>query len=155
SWGDNDIIAFKTANQGGLSQVFAAGGVAQRLTALNKDEIIHRWPDFLPGGKTLLLSTNSVNFTWNVARLAAYASGTGQGHDLNLSGVSPRYATTGHLIFAQAGTLMAAPFDAKRLEVRGPAVPVVEGVLESFNTGNAQYAISAGRGSLAYVSGAV
>ena len=82
--------------------------------------------------------------------MAAYASGTGQRHDLNLTGVSPRYATTGHLIFAQAGTLMAAPFDAKRLEVRGPAVPVVEAVLESLNSGNAQYAISAGTGSLAF-----
>jgi serine/threonine-protein kinase len=155
SWGDNDIIAFQTANQGGLSQVSAGGGAAHGLTALNKDEIIHRWPDFLPGGKTLLLSTDSTNVAWNVARLAAYASGTGQRHDLNLTGVSPRYAATGHLIFVQAGTLMAAPFDAKRLEVRGPAVPVVEEVLESLNTGNAQYAISAGTGSLAYVSGGV
>jgi serine/threonine-protein kinase len=157
SWGDNDTIAFQTANQGGLSQVSASGGAAHGLTALKKDELIHRWPDFLPGGKTLLLSANSNNVSWNTAvHLEAYASGTGQWHDLNLSGgVSPRYATTGHLIFAQAGTLMAAPFDAKRLEVRGPAVPVVEGVLESLNTGNAQYAISAGTGSLAYVSGGV
>src|SRR5262245_9312865 len=155
SWGDNDIIAFRTANLGGLSQVSAAGGVAQRLTALNKDELIHNWPDFLPGGKALLFSANLNNIVWNVARLAAYVSGTGQRHDLDLSGVSPHYATTGHLVFAQAGTLMAVPFDAKRLEIRGPAVPVVEGVLESLTSGNAQYAISVGTGSLAYVSGGV
>jgi serine/threonine-protein kinase len=155
SWGDNDVIAFQTANQGGLSQVSAAGGAGQRLTALNKGELIHRWPDFLPGGKMLLLSAASNNVAYTDGRLAAYASGTGQRHDLNLSGLAPRYAATGHLVFAQAGTLMAAPFDAKRLEVKGPAVPVVEGVLESLNTGNAQYAISAGTGSLAYVSGGV
>jgi len=155
SWGDNDTIAFQTENQGGLWQVSAAGGVTQRLTALNKDELIHRWPDLLPGGKTLLLSANFNNVSWNAVRLVAYAPGTGQWHNLNLSGLSPHYASTGHLIFVQAGTLMAAPFDAKRLEVRGPAVPVVEGVLESLNSGNAQYAISAGTGSLAYVSGGV
>jgi eukaryotic-like serine/threonine-protein kinase len=155
SWGDNDTIAFQTENQGGLSQVSAAGGAAQRLTALSRGELIHRWPDFLPGGKTLLLSANSNNVAWNVARLAAYVSGTGQWHDLNLGGVSPHYATTGHLVFVQAGTLMAAPFDGKRLEVRGSAVPVVEGVLESLTSGNAQYAVSAGTGSLAYVSGGI
>src|SRR5439155_24322496 len=155
SWGDNDMIAVQTANQGGLSQVSAAGRAAQRWTALNKGELIHRWPDFLPGGKILLLSAASNNVAYTDGRVAAYASGTGQRHDLNVSGLSPRYATTGHLIFVQAGTLMAAPFDVKRLEVKGPAVPVVEGVLESLNTGNAQYAISAGTGSLAYVSGGV
>jgi serine/threonine-protein kinase len=155
SWSDNGTIAFQMANYGGLSQVSAAGGVPQRLTGLNKGELIHRWPDFLPGGKTLLFSTNSNNVAWNVGRIAAYAAGEGQWHDLNLSGVSPSYATTGHLIFAQAGTLMAAPFNSKRLEISGPAVPVVEGVLESLNSGNAQYAISAGTGSLAYVSGGV
>jgi serine/threonine-protein kinase len=155
SWGDDNTIAFQTANQGGLSQVAAAGGAVQRLTTLNKGDLIHRWPDFLPGGKALLFSAASNNVSWNVAHLTAYASGAGQWHDLNVSGVSPRYATTGHLIFAQAGTLMAAPFDARRLEVMGPAVPVVEGVLESLNTGNAQYAISTGTGSLAYVSGSV
>src|SRR5262245_30862284 len=94
SWGDKDIIAFQTANQGGLSQVSAAGGVAQQLTALNKGELTHRWPDFLPGGQTLLLSANSTNTVANVARLVAYASGTGQWHDLNLSGLSPRYVPT-------------------------------------------------------------
>ena len=43
---------------------------------------------------------------------------------------------------------MAVPFDLERLEVRGEAVPVVQGVLQFA----AQYSLSA-TGSLAYVSG--
>jgi len=47
--------------------------------------------------------------------------------------------------------LMAVPFDPLRLEVMGAAVPVVEGVLQSRNTGAAQYSFS-DNGSLVYVT---
>jgi serine/threonine-protein kinase len=47
---------------------------------------------------------------------------------------------------------MAVPFDLQRLEVRGEAVPVVQGVLQFTGAGAAQYSLSA-TGSLAYVSG--
>jgi eukaryotic-like serine/threonine-protein kinase len=67
--------------------------------------------------------------------------------------VSPYYAPTGHLLYAQGGTLMAVPFDLGRLEVAGAAVPVVEGVMQSGPSG-AQYSIS-DNGSLAYVPGAL
>ena len=47
-------------------------------------------------------------------------------------GQTPRYSPTGHLLFMDAneGTLLAAPFDAKNLELTGAALPVVEGVLQ-------------------------
>ena len=47
---------------------------------------------------------------------------------------------------------MAVPFDPDRLEVRGTAVPVVEGVLQIPLSGAAQYSLSA-TGSLVYVPG--
>ena len=62
----------------------------------------------------------------------------------------PRYAPSGHLVYAQGGSLMAVPFDAQRLTTTGAAVPVVEGVLQSATTGAAQYSISA-TGSLGRV----
>jgi Tol biopolymer transport system component len=46
---------------------------------------------------------------------------------------------------------MAAPFDPRRLAVTGPAVPVVEGVLQAA-TGASQFGVSAS-GSLIYVAG--
>ena len=65
----------------------------------------------------------------------------------------PHYALTGHLVYAQGGTLMAVPFDSQRLAVTGAAVPMVEGVMQSTADGDAQYSFSA-TGSLAYVPGA-
>jgi serine/threonine-protein kinase len=154
SWGDNDIIAFQSTTLGGLSQISAAGGAAQQLTTLDKGEGTHRWPEFLPDGNTLLFGASPNNAIWNNAQVAAYSLGTGERRNL-VQGVSPRYAPTGRLIYAQAGTLMAAPFDAKRLEVTGPPVPVVEGVLQSPIAGNAQYAFSAATGALVFVPGGV
>jgi Tol biopolymer transport system component len=58
------------------------------------------------------------------------------------------------LVYAHAGSLMAVPFDLQRLALTGPAVPVVDGVLQSTSSGGAQYSFSA-TGSLAYVAGAV
>ena len=54
--------------------------------------------------------------------------------------------------YAQAGTLMAVPFDAERLAVSGSPVPVLESVYESPTTGVAQYSFSS-TGSLIYVAG--
>jgi eukaryotic-like serine/threonine-protein kinase len=68
--------------------------------------------------------------------------------------MNPRYAPSGHLVYAQGGSLMAVPFDPQRLVVTGAAVPVVEGVRQSPPNGNAQYSFSA-TGSLVYVSGGI
>jgi serine/threonine-protein kinase len=40
-----------------------------------------------------------------------------------------RYASSGHLVYAAGNTLFAVRFDARRLEVQGNAVPVMEGIL--------------------------
>src|SRR5262249_47328885 len=40
----------------------------------------------------------------------------------------------GHLLFVRGGTLMAQPFDAKRLEMAGEAAPLAEGVERTLNT---------------------
>lgn len=40
-----------------------------------------------------------------------------------------RYVPSGHLLYASEGVLLAAPFDPERLELTGPAVPVIEGAM--------------------------
>jgi serine/threonine-protein kinase len=62
------------------------------------------------------------------------------------------YAPTGHLLYARAGTLVAAPFDPKRLELTGASVPVIEGVMGFSATGVSQYSFS-DSGTLAYIPG--
>ena len=86
------------------------------------------------------------------AQVAVQLVGTGERRNLVPGGTHPRYAPSGHLVYAQGGNLMAFPFDPQRLTAMGAAVPVVEGILQSTLTGAAQYSISA-TGSLVYVSG--
>jgi hypothetical protein len=71
---------------------------------------------------------------------------------IHRGGYFARYVASGHLLFVQAGTLFAMPFDVDALETRGAAEPVVEGVQASTSTAGASYSVSEG-GMLAYVPG--
>ena len=83
-------------------------------------------------------------------QIAVYDFETEQRTNL-LPGTTPRFATTGHLIFWRAGSLWAVPFDPDRLEVQGDPVPVVEGVsLASPAVGFASYTL-ASNGTLVYL----
>jgi serine/threonine-protein kinase len=63
-----------------------------------------------------------------------------------------RYVRTGHLIYLRGTTLFAAPFDPRRLELTGPAIPVVEGVSDSASAVG-EYSFS-DSGLLVYMKGA-
>ena len=72
-----------------------------------------------------------------------------------------RFVSTGHLVYVRKGTLMAVPFDLRRLDVSGPAVGVVSDVMQAANiqplqidTGAGQFAVS-NAGSLVYATGGV
>jgi serine/threonine protein kinase/Tol biopolymer transport system component len=153
SWGSNEMIAF-ALTQGPLRQLSDGGGVPQPLTHFEKGENSHRWPEFLPGSKAVLFAAGPTAITFTNARIAVQWVTTSEQRTLVQAGMYPRYAPSGHLVYAQGGSLMAVPFDAQRVEVTGAAVPVVEGVLQSPVTGAAQYSISA-TGSMAYVPGGV
>src|SRR6266403_1755963 len=154
SWSSGGMIAFAPAWASVLRQVSDGGGAPQLLTRFEKGEINHRWPEFLPGGKAVLFAAAEASFDWTNAQVAVQADGTGERRNLIQGATYPRYSPSGHLLYAQGGGLMAVPFDPQRLEVMGAAVPVVEGVLLSRNTGAAQYSFS-GNGSLVYVTGGV
>jgi hypothetical protein len=130
-----------------LVQVSDAGGNPQPLTRLEKGEENHRFAEVLPGGKAVLFSTAGTS-----PGISVQAIGTDQKRNLIPGGRSAQYASSGHLIYMQGGTLTAVPFDLGRLQVTGSAVPVVDGVQQTSISGGDQYSVS-GRGSLAYVSG--
>jgi eukaryotic-like serine/threonine-protein kinase len=154
SWGVDDNIVFHSGTTTGLQQVSATGGTPKLLTAPDskKGETAHRFPEFLPGGKTVLFAAGqSAAANFNNARVVVRSQQTGETRDL-IGGTYARYAPTGHLVYAQAGTLMAMPFDPQRLAVTGTSVPVLESVLQSPGSGVAQYSFS-NTGSVAYVPG--
>jgi eukaryotic-like serine/threonine-protein kinase len=152
SWGSQGMIAFAPAAISALLQVSDTGGAPQPLTRLGKGETNHHWPDLLPGGKAVLFAAGANNTNWTNAQVTVQLVRTGERRNLNQAGMYPRYAPSGHLVYAQGGSLMAVPFDPQRLTATGTAVPVVEDVLQSSANGAAQYSFSA-TGSLVYVSG--
>ena len=153
SWNSQGTVIFAPNVVGAIQQVSDAGGVAEPLTRFDKGEFSHRWPQFLPDGKAILFAGGPGYGNWTAAQVAAQSSSRGR-RKLLEGGTIPAYAASGHLIYAQAGTLMAVPFDPQRMELTGKAVPVAEDVVQSPLTGAAQYSISPS-GSLAYVGGGV
>ena len=154
SWGSQGMIAFSPQNVAVLQQVSDAGGTPQPLTRFEKGDISHRWPEFLPDGKAVLFAAGRSVANWSNAQVVVQSVGTGEGRNLIQAGMYPRYAPSGHLVYAQGGSLIVVPFDPRRLAITGAAVPVVESVLQSTGNGAAQYSFSA-TGSLAYVPGGV
>jgi serine/threonine-protein kinase len=149
SWGSEGTIVY-APTLSVLLQVSAVGAAPQPITRFEPGESAHLWPEFLPGSKAVVFSR-----AFPTPGIAVQPIRAGERRVLiqGQSATSPRYAPSGHLIYAQAGNLMAVPFDLERLEVKGEAVAMVQGVLQSADpSGAAQYSLSA-TGSLVYVAG--
>jgi Tol biopolymer transport system component/predicted Ser/Thr protein kinase len=146
SWGSHGMIVFSDGSSTVLRQISDGGGAAHPVTSR---EVVQRWPEFLPGGNAVLFAEGFITNSSVAVQFIA----TRERQGLVPGGTFPRYAPSGHLVYAQGGNLMAVPFDPRRMKITGAAVPVVEGV-ESRASGATQYSISA-TGLLAYVPGGV
>ncbi len=155
SWGSDDTIIFSSGNnaQGSLQRISAAGGVPTRLTTpdVKKNELVHGWPERLPGGKAVLFSVHP-GPGFDAGHIAALSLETGTSHTVIEQGYHAHYVPTGHIVYILGGNLMAVPFDVGRLETTGPTVPVVEGVRGRSSVGNASFGVSR-TGFLVYASG--
>ncbi len=92
--------------------------------------------------------------SYDDARIEVLTLATGQRRVLIRGGMNARYVSTGHLIYARAGSLLAVPFDLKRLEVTGPPIAVVDDVFTDPIMGLANFALSRD-GTLLYAPGGV
>ncbi len=126
-WTVDDQIIFVRA--GALWQVPRAGGTPQSLTTLGGEhhDTLHAWPTMLPDGKTMLFGAASGD-RWRIDSLVL---ATGERRTVVEQGTLPLYAASGHLVFFRDGELLAAPFDAARVQVTGPAVQAIDGLPRS------------------------
>ena len=150
SWGDDGSIIVGCELI--LSRIRAAGGVRMPVTELAQGEIVHRWPQILPGGKAVLFTTYPSVTGLAGANTEALSFKTGKRKTLVRGAMWGRYVPTGHLIYINNGTLFAVPFEPERLEVRGTPMPVLEGVAYSAAWGSAEIDFSQ-TGTLVYRSG--
>ncbi len=157
SWGDDGSIVFTPDNRGTLFKVSPAGGTPQPLATLDKQtsENTQRWPQVLPGSKTVLFTSSDTGGTvgaFDDADIVSYSTASGQRKKLLHGGFYARYLPSGQVVYMHEGTLFAVPFDLKRLEVTGQPAPILEGVLTVPLYAGAQFSFSE-TGSLAYVPG--
>jgi len=152
TWAADDTIVFASTTGSPLFRVDARGGVASRVTTLDaaRGEFSHRWPQLLPDGKTVLFTVGTLG-SWDDAEIVAQSLTSGRREVLLKGGTHPQHLASGHLMFARGGVVAAAPFDASRLVVTGPAVRVLENVQQSVD-GAAQFSVSR-TGALIYVPG--
>ena len=156
TWGPDDTIIVATNSvDTGLQRVPAAGG---RLTVLTRPDPAqgegdHFWPEMLPGGRAVLFTITSLTGGLDAAQVAVLDLQTGVRRILVRGGSHAHYVSSGHLVYAAAGTLRAVPFDLARLETGGTPVTVVPDVVTTIKGG--MNAVVAGDGTLAYVLGTV
>lgn len=150
SWGDSGIV-FGQGGEG-LMRVSSGGGQPERLISVGKGEEA-AFPVMLPGERAVLftLATSAAADRWDNARIVVQTIGSPGRKVLVEGGSDATYVSSGHLVFAQAGTLFAVPFDLNRLEVTGGKVPVVPGVRRG-TQGAAHYSVSRS-GTLLYLLG--
>jgi len=154
TWAPDDTIIVATNSvDTGLLQISAAGGPVTVLTRPDgtQGEADHFWPEMLPGGRAVLFTITSLTGGLDAADVAVLDLQTGARRILVRGGSHAHYVSSGHLVYAAAGTLRAVPFDLARLETRGTPVTVVPDVVTTIKGG--VNAVVAGDGTLTYVSG--
>jgi serine/threonine-protein kinase len=139
TWGPDDTITIATNNQAsGLQKVSAAGGTLSPLTHVGSSAVDHLWPEMLPGGRAVLFTISPrtlIGAANDAAQVAALDLQSGATTILIRGGSHGQYATSGHLVYANAGALLAVPFDPSTLAIHGTAVPVVSDVVMLNNSG--------------------
>ena len=156
SWNQQGDIVFTPTVNSPIYRVSASGGPITRLTMQDssKNETTHRWPWFLPDGRHFIFLAGST-FTPRESATNSILMGS-----LDSKETKPLFHThyqavyaSGHMLFLRQSSLMAQPFDAKRFEFTGEAVPIAEQVREDSSIAHAWFSPSA-NGLLLYAEGA-
>lgn len=157
-WGNHGIVFVEPGT--GILRASPNGGTPEVLVRLGVAEGLVHGPQLLPDGDSLLFTlagTRPVTSDlWDKAEIVVHSLATGKRKTLIGAGSEGRYLPSGHLVYMVEGTMMAARFDLRKLEVLPGNVPIVEGIRRSSPAvGNAsQFGIS-DTGVLAFLPGPV
>jgi eukaryotic-like serine/threonine-protein kinase len=134
TWNRDDVIVFAPGITGPLYRVPATGGTPEPVTKVPRGSVqSHHWPWFLPDGRHFLYFVN-----W---------TGPSDGHSngiyvASLDGDTPKLISTdvtgnvlfssGYLLYVHNRLIVAQPFDARRLQTTGPALPLTQEEVDKF-----------------------
>ena len=155
SWGLNGRIVYGMPALAGIWSIPAGGGTAERVT--HAADLNHLLPHVLPDGRAMVFTATGVRHD-DLARVVLHRFDTGEQRMLLDDAADARYLAPGYLLFMRRGTLMAAAFDAERLEVKGTPSAVIDNVMQAINQPNSVDETFAGQfdaanGTLIFIPG--
>jgi len=152
AWSTQGVILFQSAQAGsGLSRVPAGGGARAPATLLNtaRNEIVHRFPQFLPDGRHFIywvwsaLEENTGEYIGSLDATEKLPEGP-----LVRTWREAHYAEPGYLLYLAGTVLMARRFDASGLRFTGEPQALPEQIGRHWGTtGHAVFSASASSAS--------
>ncbi|MGA8212414.1 MAG: protein kinase [Candidatus Sulfotelmatobacter sp.] len=152
AWSQDGVIVFTPSATQPLFRVSAAGGTPEPASKLDSSraENSHRWPSFLPDGKHFLFWARSSR-GGQESQLLLGELGSLQAKVLAKSESTAVYAS-GYLLFVRDQSLMAEPFDLRRLEPSGEPLPIANHAAVNGATSHPLFTASQ-TGTLVYQNG--
>ncbi|HUI11276.1 MAG TPA: protein kinase [Bacteroidota bacterium] len=149
TWGSGGVIVFAPSPTEGLSSIAAGGGTPTQATKLDPSRLeqSHRWPWFLPDGRHFLYLARA-----SAADIVYAASLDGKEEKELIRKHSNILYASGCLLFMEQGSLIAQPFDAGQLELKGLPATVAEDVRFDPGYDRGEFTASA-HGELVYREG--
>jgi serine/threonine-protein kinase len=151
AWLDDNTLVYVTATLTQLRRMSADGGASELVATTENSALAGRGsgtPIPLPGSRGILFkvcTSGCVTMDMYVADLK------GQQKLLIPGGALAWYLGDGRLMYAQRdGSVLVAPFDLDRLELTGPGIPILNGILVSTGYPNLAWSKS---GTLVYLEG--
>jgi eukaryotic-like serine/threonine-protein kinase len=149
SWGSDGIVFVEPTK--GVMRLPSSGGTPELLVALRNDELAYG-AQMLPDGTNVLFTVSSSSL-WETGRVVVESLKSHERKTVLEGGADARFVSTGHLLYASSGILFAVPFDIRRLQSIGGAMPVVEGIRRAANATPAAFFDVSRNGTLVYAPG--
>jgi serine/threonine-protein kinase len=155
SWFGDSIVFAQSGK--GILRVAAAGGVPEVIVAIAENEVADT-PQLIDGGRAVLftLAGGAGTDRWDKAQIVVQSIGSTERQVVVRGGSDARLLPSGHLLYMQGGTILAAPFDTSKRTVTGGPVPMVEGVMRATNSalsGAVTHFATSTTGTLVYLPG--
>ncbi len=151
-WGDDGFVYFEVDS--GVARIRSTGGEIEPVYTIQPKakEVATEWVHVLPGAKGILFRLRHVGQGPADFEIMAMPLPKGPAKSL-VRGVYATYSPTGHLLVVTSdGKLIGIPFDAKKLQLTGAPIALLEGIGVRNGGFNIDLAL-APNGTLAYTTG--